>query len=59
MAPGYGLPPEATEQTETMLRDHFHVRDRTDVEASTRRCRAIDARWYGTVHQRGVIEGAT
>ncbi|MCZ0982344.1 MBL fold metallo-hydrolase [Streptomyces diastatochromogenes] len=122
MAAGYGLPPEATEQTETMLRDQFHVRDRnnatgftdgtvfdlggrtvtvvhlpghtaghcgfliepdgflfvadidltsfgpyygdvgsslTDFEASMRRCRAIDARWYGTAHQRGVIEGAT
>ncbi|MFD0140811.1 MULTISPECIES: MBL fold metallo-hydrolase [unclassified Streptomyces] len=121
MAAGYGLPPEATEQTETMLRDHFHVRDRTnatgfadgtvfdlggrtvtvvhlpghtaghcsfliepdgflcvahtdltsfgpyygdvgssltDFEASMRRCRVIDARWYGTAHQRGVIEGA-
>ncbi|MFI6417189.1 MBL fold metallo-hydrolase [Streptomyces sp. NPDC050842] len=120
MAASYGLPPEATEQTATMLRDHFHVRDRTDAtgftdgtvfdlggrtvtvvhlpghtaghcgfliepdgflfvadidltsfgpyygdvgssltdfEASMRRCRAIDARWYGTAHQRGVIEG--
>lgn len=27
-------------------------------EASMRRCRDIDARWYGTSHQRGVIEGA-
>ncbi|MEU3842940.1 MBL fold metallo-hydrolase [Streptomyces sp. NPDC028635] len=29
-----------------------------DFEASMRRCRDIDARWYGTSHQRGVIEGA-
>lgn len=28
-------------------------------EASMRRCREIDARWYGTSHQKGVIEGAT
>ncbi|WP_432187566.1 MBL fold metallo-hydrolase [Streptomyces sp. Tue6028] len=27
-------------------------------EASIRRCREIDARWYGTSHQKGVIEGA-
>ncbi|MEV0323816.1 MBL fold metallo-hydrolase [Streptomyces sp. NPDC050658] len=27
-------------------------------EASMRRCREIDARWYGTAHQKGVIEGA-
>ncbi|MFF5713229.1 MBL fold metallo-hydrolase [Streptomyces sp. NPDC012756] len=27
-------------------------------EASMRRCREIDARWYGTSHQKGVIEGA-
>ncbi|WP_411146214.1 MBL fold metallo-hydrolase [Streptomyces sp. x-80] len=30
-----------------------------DFEASMRRCREIDARWYGTSHQKGVIEGAT
>ncbi|MER7519468.1 MBL fold metallo-hydrolase [Streptomyces sp. NPDC126499] len=29
-----------------------------DFEASVRRCREIDARWYGTSHQKGVIEGA-
>ncbi|MFD9903032.1 MBL fold metallo-hydrolase [Streptomyces sp. NPDC059063] len=29
-----------------------------DFEASMRRCREIDARWYGTAHQKGVIEGA-
>ncbi|MFJ5773896.1 MBL fold metallo-hydrolase [Streptomyces sp. NPDC093094] len=29
-----------------------------DFEASMRRCRDIDARWYGTFHQKGVIEGA-
>ncbi|MFF2166653.1 MBL fold metallo-hydrolase [Streptomyces sp. NPDC058175] len=29
-----------------------------DFEASLRRCREIDARWYGTFHQKGVIEGA-
>jgi glyoxylase-like metal-dependent hydrolase (beta-lactamase superfamily II) len=122
MAAGYGLPPDATGQTELMLRDQFHVRDRPDAtaftdgtvfdlggrtvtvvhlpghtpghsgfliepdgflfvadidltsfgpfygdvgsslpdfEASMRRCREIDARWYGTAHQKGVIEGAT
>ncbi|MFJ6904247.1 MBL fold metallo-hydrolase [Streptomyces griseoluteus] len=32
--------------------------DLTDFEASMRRCADIDARWYGTAHQRGVIEGA-
>ncbi|MFE0823083.1 MBL fold metallo-hydrolase [Streptomyces sp. NPDC058847] len=121
MVEGYGLPPEATERTHTMLRDHFHVRDRpdatgfedgtvfdlggrtvtvvhlpghtpghsgflvepdgflfvadidltsfgpyygdtgsslTDFEASLRRCREIGVRWYGTAHQKGVIEGA-
>ncbi|MDI3421597.1 MBL fold metallo-hydrolase [Streptomyces luteolus] len=26
-------------------------------EASLRKCREIDARWYGTSHQKGVIEG--
>ncbi|NBE54541.1 MBL fold metallo-hydrolase [Streptomyces sp. YC537] len=31
--------------------------DLTDFEASVRRCRDIDARWYGTAHQKGVIEG--
>nr|WP_219905284.1 MBL fold metallo-hydrolase [Actinopolyspora mortivallis] len=30
----------------------------TDFEASIERCREIDARWYGTSHQKGVIEGA-
>lgn len=30
----------------------------TDFEASMRRCREIDARWYGTAHQKGVIEGS-
>ncbi|MER5781542.1 MBL fold metallo-hydrolase [Streptomyces mobaraensis] len=30
----------------------------TDFEASLRRCREIGARWYGTAHQKGVIEGA-
>ncbi|MEU5239437.1 MBL fold metallo-hydrolase [Streptomyces lydicus] len=30
----------------------------TDFEASMRRCREIEARWYGTAHQKGVIEGA-
>ncbi|MFJ9086620.1 MBL fold metallo-hydrolase [Streptomyces sp. NPDC102384] len=29
-----------------------------DFEASMRRCAEIDARWYGTAHQKGVIEGA-
>ncbi|MFE5793203.1 MBL fold metallo-hydrolase [Streptomyces sp. NPDC056503] len=29
-----------------------------DFEASVRRCRGIEARWYGTSHQKGVIEGA-
>uniref|UniRef100_UPI0005277505 MBL fold metallo-hydrolase n=1 Tax=Streptomyces bikiniensis TaxID=1896 RepID=UPI0005277505 len=29
-----------------------------DFEASMRRCREIGARWYGTGHQKGVIEGA-
>ncbi|MGX1134830.1 glyoxylase-like metal-dependent hydrolase (beta-lactamase superfamily II) [Streptomyces glaucescens] len=121
MVEGYGLPPDAAERTHTMLRDHFHVRDRpdatgfedgtvfdlggrtvtvvhlpghtpghsgfliepdgflfvadidltsfgpyygdvgsslTDFEASLRRCRDIGARWYGTAHQKGVIEGA-
>ncbi|AWW43604.1 MBL fold metallo-hydrolase [Streptomyces cadmiisoli] len=32
--------------------------DLEDFEASMRRCREIDARWYGTSHQKGVIEGA-
>ncbi|MGY0489963.1 MBL fold metallo-hydrolase [Streptomyces sp. WG-D5] len=27
-------------------------------EASMRRCAGIEARWYGTAHQKGVIEGA-
>ncbi|WP_369275553.1 MBL fold metallo-hydrolase [Streptomyces sp. R11] len=31
--------------------------DLPDYEASMRRCRDIDARWYGTSHQKGVIEG--
>ncbi|MER7029035.1 MULTISPECIES: MBL fold metallo-hydrolase [Streptomyces] len=122
MVAGYGMPPEAAEGIEAMLRDDFHVRDRPDAqgfedgsvfdlggrrvtvvhlpghtaghcgfliepdgflfvadidltsfgpyygdvgsnlvdfEASMRRCREIDARWYGTSHQKGVIEGAT
>ncbi|MFI8997397.1 MBL fold metallo-hydrolase [Streptomyces sp. NPDC053542] len=29
-----------------------------DFEASMRRCREIDARWYGTSHHKGVVEGA-
>ncbi|MEB3369728.1 MBL fold metallo-hydrolase [Saccharopolyspora mangrovi] len=29
-----------------------------DFEASMQQCRQIDARWYGTSHQKGVIEGA-
>ncbi|MEU6661943.1 MBL fold metallo-hydrolase [Streptomyces sp. NPDC046821] len=28
-----------------------------DFEESMRRCRDIDARWYGTSHQKGVIDG--
>jgi glyoxylase-like metal-dependent hydrolase (beta-lactamase superfamily II) len=31
----------------------------TDFESSMRRCREIGVRWYGTAHQKGVIEGAT
>ncbi|WP_256095539.1 MBL fold metallo-hydrolase [Streptomyces sp. EN23] len=31
--------------------------DLADFEASMRRCAEIDARWYGTAHQKGVIEG--
>ncbi|MGW2014704.1 MBL fold metallo-hydrolase [Streptomyces sp. NPDC001927] len=121
MVEGYGLPPDAAEHTDLMLRDRFHVQDRpeaegfedgsvfdlggrtvtvvhlpghtaghcgfliepdgflfvadidltsfgpyygdvgsglTDFETSMRRCREIDARWYGTAHQKGVIEGA-
>jgi glyoxylase-like metal-dependent hydrolase (beta-lactamase superfamily II) len=27
-------------------------------EASLERCREIEARWYGTAHQKGVVEGA-
>ncbi|MFE5942468.1 MBL fold metallo-hydrolase [Streptomyces sp. NPDC056480] len=30
----------------------------TDFEASMRRCRDVDAQWYGTAHQKGVVEGA-
>ncbi|MCT7352807.1 MBL fold metallo-hydrolase [Streptomyces sp. 15-116A] len=30
----------------------------TDFEASLRRCRDFGVRWYGTAHQKGVIEGA-
>ena len=30
----------------------------TDFEASMRRCREIEARWYGTGHHKGVVEGA-
>ncbi|MFD3947699.1 MBL fold metallo-hydrolase [Streptomyces sp. NPDC058579] len=122
MAAGYGLPPDATERVDLMLRDEFHIRDRPDAtaftdgtvfdlggrtvtvvhlpghtaghcgfliepdgflyvadidltsfgpfygdvgsslldfEASVRRCREIGARWYGTAHQKGVIEGAS
>ncbi|MFI8947294.1 MBL fold metallo-hydrolase [Streptomyces sp. NPDC053750] len=121
MVEGYGLPPDAAERTDAMLRDQFHVRDRPDAtgfedgavfdlggrtvtvvhlpghtaghcgfliepdgflyvadidltsfgpyygdvgssltafEASMRRCREIGVRWYGTAHQKGVIEGA-
>lgn len=29
-----------------------------DFEASMRRCRDIEARWYGTAHQKGVIDGS-
>ncbi|MFZ3565960.1 MBL fold metallo-hydrolase [Streptomyces sp. BH097] len=29
-----------------------------DFEASMRRCAEIEVRWYGTAHQKGVIEGA-
>ncbi|MEU2354859.1 MBL fold metallo-hydrolase [Streptomyces misionensis] len=121
MVEGYGLPPDATERTHAVLRDHFHVRDcpdatafedgtvfdlgkrtvtvvhlpghtpghsgfliepdgflfvadidltsfgpyygdisssLTDFEASLRRSREIGVRWYGTAHQKGVIEGA-
>jgi glyoxylase-like metal-dependent hydrolase (beta-lactamase superfamily II) len=32
--------------------------DLDQFEASMRRCREIDARWYGTSHQKGVVEGA-
>ncbi|MFI9823252.1 MBL fold metallo-hydrolase [Streptomyces sp. NPDC052013] len=32
--------------------------DLEDFEASMRRCQEIDARWYGTSHQKGVVEGA-
>ena len=32
--------------------------DLSDFEDSMRRCREIEARWYGTSHQVGVIEGA-
>lgn len=35
MAAGYGLPPDATEQAEAMLRDRFHVRDRPDATGFT------------------------
>lgn len=30
----------------------------SDFEASIDRCAAIEAKWYGTFHQKGVIEGA-
>ncbi|WP_043262397.1 MBL fold metallo-hydrolase [Streptomyces sp. e14] len=33
--------------------------DLTEFEASMRKCAEIDARWYGTAHQKGVIEGAS
>ncbi|POX42903.1 MBL fold metallo-hydrolase [Streptomyces sp. Ru73] len=118
---GFGLAPEAVDEADRGLRDHFHVHGRPDAtgfadgtvfdlggrtvtvvhlpghtaghsgfliepdgflfiadidltsfgpyygdvgsslvdfEASMRRCREIDARWYGTSHQKGVIEGA-
>jgi glyoxylase-like metal-dependent hydrolase (beta-lactamase superfamily II) len=118
---GYGLPPDAADEADATVRDHFHVRGRPDAtgfeegtvfdlggrtvtvvhlpghtaghcgfliepdgflfvadidltsfgpyygdvgssladfEASMRRCGEIDARWYGTSHQKGVIEGA-
>lgn len=118
---GFGLPPDAVDEADAMLRDEFHVRGRPDAtgfadgavfdlggrtvtvvhlpghtaghcgfliepdgflfvadidltsfgpyygdvgsdladfEASMRRCREFDARWYGTSHQKGVIEGA-
>ncbi|MFD7304017.1 MBL fold metallo-hydrolase [Streptomyces pharetrae] len=118
---GYGLPPDAADEADATVRDHFHVRGRPDAtgfeegtvfdlggrtvtvvhlpghtaghcgfliepdgflfvadidltsfgpyygdvgssladfEASMRRCEEIDARWYGTSHQKGVIEGA-
>ncbi|MEV8434907.1 MBL fold metallo-hydrolase [Streptomyces chartreusis] len=121
MVRGLGLPPEAVEEVDAMMRDTFHVTGRpeatgfedgavfdlggrtvtvvqlpghtaghcgfliepdgfffiadidltsfgpyygdvgsdlTAFEASMRRCRDIDARWYGTAHQKGVIEGA-
>jgi glyoxylase-like metal-dependent hydrolase (beta-lactamase superfamily II) len=32
--------------------------DLDDVERSIRACAEVDARWYGTFHQKGVIEGA-
>ncbi|MFM9373007.1 MBL fold metallo-hydrolase [Streptomyces sp. Da 82-17] len=121
MVAGYGLPPEAAEATDRVMRERFHVHGRPDAEpfkdgtvydlggrtvtvvhlpghteghcgflvepdgflfvadidltsfgpyygdvgssleefeASLRRCSEIDARWYGTSHQKGVIEGA-
>jgi glyoxylase-like metal-dependent hydrolase (beta-lactamase superfamily II) len=122
MVAGFGLPPDAADRAERVLRDQFHVQGRPDAtgftdgavfdlggrtvtavhlpghtaghsgfliepdgflfvadidltsfgpyygdvgsdlldfEASLRRCRETDARWYGTSHQKGVIEGAT
>ncbi|MET8967268.1 MBL fold metallo-hydrolase [Streptomyces hydrogenans] len=121
MVEGYGLPQEAAEHTDVMLRDRFRIQDRpeatgfedgtvfdlggrtvtvvhlpghtaghcgfliepdgflhvadidltsfgpyygdvgsslTDFEASMRRCADVEARWYGTAHQKGVVEGA-
>ncbi|WP_407554746.1 MBL fold metallo-hydrolase [Streptomyces sp. Pv4-95] len=118
---GFGLPPDAVDEVDRTMRDHFHVQGRPDAkgfedgavfdlggrtvtvvhlpghtaghsgfliepdgflfvadidltsfgpyygdvgsslvdfEASMHRCREIDARWYGTSHQKGVIEGA-
>ncbi|MDS1269083.1 MBL fold metallo-hydrolase [Lipingzhangella sp. LS1_29] len=117
---GFGLPPEAAAEAETVLRDQFHVAGRPDAlgftdgavfdlggrtvtavhlpghtaghsgfliepdgfffiadidltsfgpyygdvdssladfDASLHRCREIEARWYGTAHQKGVIDG--
>jgi len=34
-----------------------HWSDLEDFEAALARCREIDARWYATFHQKGVVEG--